>query len=190
MASPTSQGKNSDAAQKDLNYYLPLCRAIVTGDWEKAKRIFDYDSNAIEARITENRDTPLLLAVKRGCKFQLLEMLVEMMPPRVLELRDDSGSTALHVAAALGDTQAAKFLVNKHPSLFYIRNDAGYLPVHLAAMHGKRDTTLYLLVDTKDDEESNPFGDVESNPSGDDSGPMLMHYAINARFYRNSNMAG
>ncbi|KAA8521435.1 hypothetical protein F0562_012112 [Nyssa sinensis] len=165
----------SHAAKKDLNYYLPLCRAIVTGDWEKAKRFFDNDSNAKEARITEDKDTPLLLAVKRGCKFQLLEKLVEMMPPRVLELGDDKGSTTLHVAAALGDTQAAKLLVRKHPSLFYIRNNAGYLPVHLAAMHGKRETTFYLLVDAKDDEESNPFGD--------DSVPMLMHYVINARFY-------
>uniref|UniRef100_A0A5B7A565 PGG domain-containing protein n=1 Tax=Davidia involucrata TaxID=16924 RepID=A0A5B7A565_DAVIN len=179
MESSTSQNSNLDndqpAAEKDLNIYLPLYRAICDGDWEKARIFFDAYPDAIDAPITEDRDTPLHLAVKRGRRISFLEKLVDVIPPKALELQDASGSTALHVAATLGNTRAAKLLVTKHQLLLYIRNKDNYLPVHLAALHGKRETTFYLLVFTKDDEEANLFGD--------ESGALLMRFAINARFY-------
>ncbi|KAA8525836.1 hypothetical protein F0562_007691 [Nyssa sinensis] len=140
---------------------MPLYKAIIRGDWEKTKACFDKDRHAVTAKISENSNTALHIAVaarmtdkRRGTQF--LRMLVEFMPRKALALKNIDGETALHVAAAVGNTQAAKLLVIKNGELLFIPNNDGWLPLHTAARFGYRETIQYLLSETKDEKRS-PF---------------------------------
>ena len=163
------------AGEKDLSSYLPLHRAILQGNWEKAREIFEKEPNAIIERFTALAETPLLVAVKGRQGILFIMKLVELMPPEALALNDYFGNTALHAVAVLGNIQAAKLFVRKNPDLPNIWNNDGSLPLHLAAMRGEREMTLFLLSVTREDEESKPYED--------EAGATLMRFAVNAGFY-------
>ncbi|KAH7852672.1 hypothetical protein Vadar_027708 [Vaccinium darrowii] len=159
---------------------LPLLKATLRGDWEAAERIFEQDRSALTATISETRDTALHVAVgSLGIEcIHFVEKLVDLMPADALAARNSDGCTPLHIAAYVGNTKAAKILVHKHPPLLYINN--GYktingemLPIHLAALHARRDTLLYLL-------------DVTGNDQGafnGEYGATILKSLISSNFY-------
>ncbi|KAF7126776.1 hypothetical protein RHSIM_Rhsim11G0103000 [Rhododendron simsii] len=155
--------------------YIPLVKAVLGGNWERAKRFFDQDQGALTAWVTEFRETSLHIAVGTGKEIQFVEKLVELMPVEALALTDNQGQTALHAAARVGNTKAAEVLVQKHPPLLYIRQNVGWLPIHQAAVNAQRETLSYLLTVTKDDPVSLPFSN--------DSGLDLIIFVISSNFY-------
>ncbi|THF97468.1 hypothetical protein TEA_029196 [Camellia sinensis var. sinensis] len=148
-----------DAENKDEDYwrYLPLLKAALRGDWDSAKRFFDQHPDALTAYITDYKHTAL----------------------SALALRSSGGATALLIAALYGKTKAAVILVKKHPTSLYIRNNYNWLPLHCAANGGHKNTLLYLLSVTKED-------DPVSKPFAYPSGALLLSQVVGSEFYGNS----
>ncbi|KAF7142419.1 hypothetical protein RHSIM_Rhsim05G0009600 [Rhododendron simsii] len=105
----------------------------------------------------ETMATALNIAVMVGKEnIHFVEKLVELMPVEALTSTNISSETPLHVAATVGNTEAAAILAGKHPPLLYIgaagkasTNDM--LPIHYAAIFARRDALMYLLDVTRDD---------------------------------------
>ncbi|CAL5328633.1 unnamed protein product [Camellia sinensis] len=175
-ASSSSPGAREN---KDEDYwrYQPLLKAALKGDWDSAKGFFDQDPDALTAHITDAKQTALHLAISSGRSIEFVGKLVDLMPPEALALRASQGRTALHIAALYGNTKAAVILVEKHPTSLYIRSyDQNQLPLHFAANGGHKDTLLYLLSVTKED-------DPVSKPFAYPSGALLLYHAVDSEFY-------
>ncbi|KAL0333699.1 UNVERIFIED_CONTAM: hypothetical protein Sangu_1526100 [Sesamum angustifolium] len=128
------------------SWSIPLYKSLNQGNWEAVKTIIDQQPEAITASLTQFEETPLHVAVKAGQGLTFLMKLLHFMPPEALALRDSFGDTALHVAALVGNIQAARLFVDRNIDLPTIGNAYGNLPVHLATMRGHREMTLYLLL--------------------------------------------
>lgn len=182
----TKEPENADSStavgqkepEKDLNYYLPLYKAALKGDWESARNFFDQDPDAITAKITKVLETALHIAVGTGKAIKFVKELLELIPTESLvTLRDQAGQTALHYAAIFGNVEAAQLLVSKDPGLSNTQSDSFFLPIHLAALYANKDMVSYLLTVTRDDTDPNPFADK--------SGVDLLNLVILAEFYGN-----
>ncbi|KAK6248777.1 hypothetical protein QUC31_020342 [Theobroma cacao] len=101
------------------------------------------------------------------------------MSPEDLEIANQSKVTALTIAAAIGNTDAAKLLVSINPNLPHIQDGDEGFPVHRAAQSGHKETLVYLLKVTRDDVQPSPF---ENN-----SGVWLLRQIIFVGFYVRSS---
>ncbi|KAI8027325.1 Calcium-binding protein PBP1 [Camellia lanceoleosa] len=167
-----------DAENKDEDYwrYLPLLKAALRGDWDSAKRFFDQDPDALTAHINSRKETALHVTIKNGRSIEFVEKLLDLMPQEALALRTIYGETALYSAAQYGNTKAAVILVEKHPTSLYIGNNQNWLPLHCAGNNGNKDTLLYLLSVTKED-------DPVSKPFAYPSGTLLLCQVVASEFY-------
>nr|GMC50082.1 protein ACCELERATED CELL DEATH 6-like [Ipomoea batatas] len=162
--------------EKDLNWYLPLYKAALRGDWDSAKNFFNQDPEAITAKITKVSETALHIAVGTQRATSFVKELLELIPKEALvTLKDQAGQTALHYAAIYGNVKAAELLVTKSPELTNVWSGSGLLPIHLAAGYANKDMISYLLTVTRDDVEPSPFADR--------SGVELLNLVISAEFY-------
>ncbi|CAL5375495.1 unnamed protein product [Camellia sinensis] len=174
-ASSSTQGAREN---KDEDYwrYRPLVKAALRGDWDSAKRFFDQDPDSLTAHITSKKETALHVAIKNGRSIEFVEKLLDLMPPGALALPTIFGETALYSAAQYGNTKAAVILVEKHPASLHIGNNENWLPLHSAANNGYKDTLLYLLSVTKED-------DPASKPFAYPSGTLLLCQVVDSEFY-------
>lgn len=161
-------------AGKDLNRYLPLYRAALKGDWKEGKKFLDKDKEAIAAIINCSAQTALHVAVETGKSNYFVKKLLEYPMPDEALLSQSGVGTALHIAAVVGNREAARILVNKNPDLLYITNKRDKLPVHLAALVGHKDTLVYLISISKIHVGNSPFVGK--------SGVLLLAYAISSEF--------
>ncbi|KAL4568169.1 hypothetical protein LXL04_023775 [Taraxacum kok-saghyz] len=85
-------------------------------------------------KITNNGNTSLHVAVRATRKSELLQKLLELTPKNteLLDLRNSDGSTLLHVAAIVGNTQAADILVGRNPELLFAKDNEGHIPLAIA----------------------------------------------------------
>ncbi|KAD6455070.1 hypothetical protein E3N88_09776 [Mikania micrantha] len=60
-------------------------------------------------------------------------------------MRNSEGSTLLHVAAIVGNTEAAKMLVERNPDLLYAKDNESQTPLDRALSNMHSDTCIYLL---------------------------------------------
>ncbi|CAK9136898.1 unnamed protein product [Ilex paraguariensis] len=146
-------------AGKDLSPYLPLHKAAINGDWKTAESYFQRapDPDAIKATITGASETALAVAVRSPTRNHFVKKLVDKMSENDFAMVNDYGSTALHIAASSGNTEAAKLLVEKNTYLLYLQNKYKNLPLHVAAARGKRDMVVYLMKVTREDDDAKPF---------------------------------
>ncbi|XP_028052295.1 ankyrin repeat-containing protein ITN1-like isoform X2 [Camellia sinensis] len=154
--------------QLNFSQYRPLHRAILDGDWERVEKFYKSHRGAETARITESKDTALMVAIMSG---QKIEFVKKLMQCGWLDLTtvNKEGNTALHEAAIVGHLKAAELLVGKVPSLLDSRNSDGYVPLHLAAANGQREILCYFL------KQGVGLSELELD--------MLMHLEITARFF-------
>ncbi|PWA69781.1 ankyrin repeat-containing domain, PGG domain, Gag-polypeptide of LTR copia-type [Artemisia annua] len=144
----------------NVSAYLPLYKAALRGDWDDAQYIIDRDEEAITANINKYGFTALHIVVgtgKQGITF--VEKLVEKISPiSLLEMLTSSEKyTPLHIAAVVGNTAAVEILVNRNPMLLYAEDVDGLLPIHRALINSHRETFLYLLDVTKDNQFPSAF---------------------------------
>ncbi|XP_022866238.1 uncharacterized protein LOC111386040 [Olea europaea var. sylvestris] len=71
--------------------------------------------------------------------------MVNKTPPDLLTQTDNSGNTALHAVAQLGNVKIAKLLVDKNGELLNFFNNDGLLPIQVAANRCHKRMTSYLL---------------------------------------------
>ncbi|KAL2453345.1 putative alpha-latrocrustotoxin-Lt1a-like [Abeliophyllum distichum] len=170
----------NDEAGKNLSRYLPLHKAALSGDWEKAKSFIEREEpQAFRAIITGFSETALIVSASSVQRNYFSKKLVELMSPEDLAIKGRLGLTALHVAAAVGNAELTKLLVDKNPDLPNIRDNADFLALHLAAGNVQRNTVTYLLTVTKEDVEPKPFEDK--------SGVDLIHFFLLSDFYGKHN---
>ncbi|MFS7970076.1 putative ankyrin repeat-containing domain-containing protein [Helianthus anomalus] len=62
--------------------------------------------------------------------------LVDMMKTEDLELQNDSSNTALRLAAAAGNVEMVKILVEKNRALLVIPGSQQMMPFYMAALFG------------------------------------------------------
>lgn len=162
-------------AEKDINFYLPLYKAAIRGNWEIARRFFDLNPDAITATITKNLETVLHVSVGRIETIKFVDELIRLMPTDTLSQRNKFKETALHLAAKYGNVNAAKLLVDRHPGLPNLWNDSDLVPLHLAALFGHKEMLSYLLTVTSDN--------VQPSPLSDQPGVTLMNIVVTSGFY-------
>ncbi|TKY72713.1 Ankyrin repeat-containing protein [Spatholobus suberectus] len=132
-----------DKIPMNLHVYLPLYRAALKGDWEKASEFLNLHPGAEHARISRGWETALhISAGARRTKF--VEELVKRMRAMDLEIQNKDNNTALCFAAASGVTNIAKLMVESNRNLPGIRGSEGVTPLYIATLLGQRDMVWYL----------------------------------------------
>ncbi|GER36061.1 ankyrin repeat-containing protein [Striga asiatica] len=154
---PSTGPPKPQATEREWREYLPLYRATLMGEWDRAKQIIDRDPHATRARIAFTLETSLHIAVGTGKALHFVQNLVDIMSDDLLGVKDELGYTALHVASLTGNTAAAKILVGRRPDLLCVPDNKGSFPVHLAALSAHGETLWYLISETKDDWFPSPY---------------------------------
>ncbi|XP_024017263.1 uncharacterized protein LOC21410003 [Morus notabilis] len=151
------QHVNPNITDGNLDYYLPLYKAALEGNWEAAKRFLDNDPSAAIASITLLSFTALHVAASEG-HTEFLEKLVGLMSTEAMAAGDMEGQTALHIAAISGSLGAAVALVKRNPRLTGVVDHKGYTPLVLAARYASgSELVWYLTLTTTDEEPGRPF---------------------------------
>ncbi|KAH6827720.1 hypothetical protein C2S53_015688 [Perilla frutescens var. hirtella] len=137
--------------------YLRLYQAAQRGEWELAESFFTDIKELSTTIISSKSETALHVAVSTGKANDFVKKLVASTPCEALVSKDSNGDTALHVAAEVGNTEAAMALVDKNPDLLYALNDHDRLPVQRAAINCQKKTVKYLISKYDPNKENNPF---------------------------------
>lgn len=149
----------------DKTDYLPLSRAIMRGNWEEAREIFTRDKDALTAKLNVSGQSALHMAVGACKHIQFVEnLLEEINPESLLTLVGYNKINALHRAAMVDNTKAAKMLVEKNPYLLFSLDNMNNLPIHRAII-GSHETTFQYMLDacmhhialSQEDGYHNPF---------------------------------
>ena len=135
----------------------PLHYAVLAGCTESVSLLLRAPGCDINL-VNTKRETPLHLACRQS-DIKILEMLVEDMEyfqkltqqPCDLDIQDDNGDTALHIAACSEWNSAEKIqcLLECDRCDPNIINIQGYTPLHTATEHNQLDSVRRLLNSTK-----------------------------------------
>ncbi|KAJ8755999.1 hypothetical protein K2173_024544 [Erythroxylum novogranatense] len=155
-------------------YYLPLYKAALEGDWITAFNFFKEDPNSIYADVTERPMTALHVAIGTGMSLEFVQKLVGLMSDESLQMKDKFWNTPLHSAAAVGNLEAARVLVQNNSRLPQLANYFHETPLHTAAKFAHKDTIWYLLLKTSHEDPS---------PFTDQRGAKLLNLLLVADFY-------
>ncbi|XP_051149138.1 protein ACCELERATED CELL DEATH 6-like isoform X2 [Andrographis paniculata] len=159
---------------------MPLLRAALRGDWPAAQRILEHDPTAALTWLDNNGIlTAIEAAVGTGKDINFVKKLLEWIPDNCVAIKNDKGSTGLHIAASVGNREAAAVLVERMPALCYIPDKFGDFPVQNAAEYAHKNVLGYLLSITKGDA---PESDGE-NPYAGMAGLRLLLHTIDAEFF-------
>nr|XP_043633440.1 uncharacterized protein LOC122604630 [Erigeron canadensis] len=142
-----------------LKIGVPLYEASVKCDWKVAKSIFEKRPELVRYSITENGETALHVAASAKGPTRMEEFvknLVGLMNPEDLTLENENFNTALYLAAAAGNLETVKIMIEKNRDLLTIPG-AGrqMLPLYAAALFGNYEVVKYLFL------MSNNLGDEE-----------------------------
>lgn len=162
---------------KDTEYiqYLPLYRAIDSGDLEGTKDFLEDHPEALNASLSADGDTALHIAVLAG-RVKVVEELVKRIEGKDLAIKNKAGATALNFAATGGITKIAEYLVTKNPELLSITNQFGIIPVVVASLYGHKEMVRYLYSET-------PLEELD--PGRSRNGAMLLTTCIIDELYGN-----
>lgn len=169
-------------SRKDVVRYRPLLLAFAHHDWEKVEQFIFQNPYALTAIIDEGSQTffHIIAMSDQDGAFWLLNRYLTGVPRQFLEIKDNLGSTALTVAAAYGNTRAARLLVEFNRNLLNIEDQDNWLPLHHAAGRGHKETVDYFLsVACTPVEDPNGY----SNPFAGFSGLLLVKTLIESNFY-------
>ncbi|KAJ9550971.1 hypothetical protein OSB04_015016 [Centaurea solstitialis] len=147
-----------------------LREATKKGCWKDAKSILENGKDLERGPLDSEQNRVLHLAVGLIGHNDFIKDLLQFIQKRedqsektrnldgrslVLEMRNLNGSTALHVAAIVGNRFAAELLVNKNKNLLTILDDRGRTPLYKAYFYMQLDTFIYLEDQTDRNETKN-----------------------------------
>lgn len=144
--------------------YIPLYKAAQRGDWESADAFFKRNEDALTAKINEDSETALHVAIGAGTSsksISFMKMLVYRMPPEALEYRDKHGRTPFDAAVAVGNTDAVKWLWWVGFNSQY-RRAQFWSALYTAAVSARKDILLFLLDVSEYDKFSQVFPNEDS----------------------------
>ncbi|KAK9282785.1 hypothetical protein L1049_011006 [Liquidambar formosana] len=123
-----------------------LVRCASTSKWEEVVQILEEKPWSLALGINRSGDTALHMAVLDG-QEDIVRRLMELVVKEGMSLssmRNQRGNTPLHLAASVGTVKMCESIGAKDSKLMEGRNQDGETPFFLAALHGKKDTFLYL----------------------------------------------
>ncbi|KAK6287343.1 hypothetical protein POUND7_013522, partial [Theobroma cacao] len=153
--------------------YLPLYKAVDSGDLEATKKFLDQHPSALSSSLSADGDTALHIAVLAG-HVEIVEELVGHMSAQEIAVKQKFGSTALNFAAVGGVTEIAELLLKKNRELLTITNEYDQIPLVVAALYGHRDLVQYLYEETPKE---------ELDPTNKNHGALLLTACIIDEFY-------
>ncbi|KAL7591720.1 hypothetical protein Lser_V15G32866 [Lactuca serriola] len=141
--------------QEDKSALQKLYRAAISGDWDSVHAVLTRQNITVIDKITNNGNTALHIAVGATKKADLLQKLLEKIPEntQLLDLRNSDGSTLLHVAAIVGNTEAADILVGRNRDLLLAKDNEGHTPLAVALSNMHTQTSKHLLQCINTDKE-------------------------------------
>nr|XP_043627492.1 uncharacterized protein LOC122599096 isoform X2 [Erigeron canadensis] len=134
-----TQDKNKAEKKKKLR------QAIVKGDWQEAESVLNEDKDLLNDAIDSDGNTVLHFAVGVGGDDFMEDLIPHIDEKQVLIKRSSDGSTALHIATLVGNTYAAKLLVEKNKQLLEINDKKGKKPLDKAYENMHLHTIGYLF---------------------------------------------
>ena len=143
MASTTDQPNlDMESTKKDL------FKLAMKGEWDSVVEFYKKNPMALKDKLTRSGDTALHIAVSDGQEDKVKELVeyISSRPERkaVLEIKNEQGSTPLHIAASMGNGAMCECIAKVDPELVGARNDDRETPFFLAALCGKKDAFLRL----------------------------------------------
>ncbi|XP_048319577.2 uncharacterized protein LOC107431160 [Ziziphus jujuba] len=151
-------------------------RAALEGDWERMKRFYEENREAVFYPLTVTNDTPFHIAVYSKTKSPL-EELIQIVPNPPIAKADDKKNTPLHEAGAIGNIEAAQVLMHWSPEQLEARNALGETPMFRAAAFGMREMVKYLASEVR-----SRHCDMQIQRIRDDN-TSILHSAINGQHF-------
>lgn len=137
-----------------------LHTATLEGHWWKAKSILNNHEDAATLALSDNGDTLLHVAVREGNNYFLKKVLsiIDTGKQSIIETGKQSiidtgkqiekvnleGHTALHIAAIVGNKDAARLLVEKRKELLQIEDNNSKIPLACAYLNKQVNAFVYL----------------------------------------------
>ncbi|KAH7573037.1 hypothetical protein JRO89_XS03G0055900 [Xanthoceras sorbifolium] len=154
----------------------PLFDAVMRKQWDAVLEACAKNPNILEDKLTKSEDTALHIAASDG-ETAVVSHLVEKLganASNILEIKNEIGNTALHLAASRGNVDICHCIASKHPSVVASRNNESETPLFLAALHGKKEAFLCL----------NHFSQKKDTSScRKRNGDTILHAAISGEFF-------
>ncbi|KAI3950976.1 hypothetical protein MKW98_026430 [Papaver atlanticum] len=148
------------------------------GDCQETIAFLNNNPETLEQGVTRNSNTVLHVAIYKKREITLIEEIVKLMSPELLEYRGgEYDFTALHYAAQYGNIEAVVLLVNKNPKLPRLLDKRGFTPLDLALRNvsiNQKDVVEYLYSVTKD---------MDPSPFLGGNGAYTLCKLIEANFY-------
>ncbi|XP_026428038.1 uncharacterized protein LOC113323903 isoform X2 [Papaver somniferum] len=164
---------------RKAEYYPDRNDLLLKGDCEKTIEYLKSNKEALTQGVTRRSHTVLHIAIYDERGMKLIEEIVKLMPPALLEYRAGVyNCTALHYAAQYGNLEAVVLLVIKNPRLPLLRDKRGLTPLVIALQNVsiyQKEVVEYLYSVTKDVVDGSPFLGVE--------GASTLCELIQAHFY-------
>ncbi|PWA35915.1 ankyrin repeat-containing domain, PGG domain protein [Artemisia annua] len=116
--------------------------------------VLDRGEVTVTDKITNNGNTALHVAVETCKDPEFFEKMLEKTPENIslTDLKNSDGSTLLHIAAIVGNTEAAKILVERYPDMLIQEDNEGQTPLALALSSNMHtETAMCLLNNIKTD---------------------------------------
>ncbi|KAI3912540.1 hypothetical protein MKW98_021002 [Papaver atlanticum] len=144
-------------------YYPDRNDLLLEGDCQKIIEFLRNNPEALKQGVNETSYTVLHAAIVKKREMVLIEEIVKLMSPELLEYKAGQNDyTALHYAARYGNFEAVVLLVNKNPKLPLVLSKGGHTPLYVALQNctiHQRKVAEYLYFLTKDADPSPFSGD-------------------------------
>ncbi|KAI3668988.1 hypothetical protein L6452_40206 [Arctium lappa] len=130
-----------------FKFCVPLFQASSTGNWEAAKLILEQRPDMVRSAISEDYLTPLHVAAsveETKHMEDFVKNLVNSMEIRDMELQNSNYNTAFSLAAAAGNLNLVKIMLEKNQHLPAIHVNQGMLPLYEGALYGRHNVVNYL----------------------------------------------
>ncbi|CAH1448920.1 unnamed protein product [Lactuca virosa] len=157
-----------------------LHRATLDGDWDKVDSILKTGYVTLFSEITNNGNTALHVAASNTKKPKLLQKMLETIQDTPTQLHyqiNSEGSTPLHVAAIVGNTEAAKILVTRNTDLLFTSDYRNQTPLAIALCNMDTKMSEILLHFSKTD-------NMNDTQFSDRSGDELLAILISSKDFR------
>ncbi|PWA66970.1 Ankyrin repeat-containing protein [Artemisia annua] len=119
------------------------------GNWWRAQSILRKHRFEVTIKINNVDETMLHLAVGEGKNYFVQKLLNSIQNEELIEEKNSKGQTALHIAALVGNKDAAELLVKKRNNMLYVKDRLGKVPLHIAYTTNHVSTFAYLFEATK-----------------------------------------
>ncbi|XP_072952017.1 uncharacterized protein [Typha angustifolia] len=169
-----------------------LFKLAMRGEWEEVIKIYKANPEVQDQRLTRAKGTTLHVAISAGKEDVALRLLAAVSTDnvkKILETKNDTESTPLHVAASHGMHRACWKMAECCPKLVTSeRNRHGETPLFTAVRHGKKEA--FFALEWWVQNVNPPTKDVRRDVTHcrrEKDGNNILHFAILGEYFGLAN---